>query len=729
MLHFSFENFGLEGLFFEARSVFFGKASLKNIATFSELREGPPKKEKKKVEKKEPPPQEEKPVPVPLLKPELKKRPRKAPRTRRQLDSLRQKREKEKFEVYAEHIKMIDKKFKEAIETPSGDKLYEFILQFDRINKNARGYGDKGNTYREWNKAFCEHFGLKPIGKETVKSSYAHYAYALQLYLKREFPKMVKSADSLFLDFPRKKGVRYVYYDGKIGGYTMSVLGEYWNHKYFEKRKDKKKKKLGRACLGKEFAKNTKLQKSFEGAMAHLDGQLKGELVAKKTVKAKEKSKLSTEDWEKLREQLRKDKKSNEAYLAAAKEFMEKHGIKDKDIEGKNWSKGKLDEFRKDYFGGLDDKVYKELALGAGVTVEVTPSPASVVQEGAAPEPTVTVLAKPPQVIEIKDLPSAIQPSLKTLLTNAIDGRKKKRLRERKPFMDELLTNNDSEINEFRRGGIDEEWDINVNENKYTRPGSWPRKAYILYEKAYKKWKKANKAFSTIDTSKFRTPEEKKKKEAKLEKLRKTERDALDDLEIAIKEYYAEEDRVYDALDAELRQKLIAEAAKYKFHPDTDLSKIYSFYEFSNWHPLVRTLRDSLPSFRPFPKIRGGPARDYEWKILSTFLKEMPTKPFKEGDYETFRKALKDEHKEDLEKTFDVIKKRGGKVDPIEVFNTIFYINNLNQFAEAARKLGEEWYPGQAASRLSPVNQRSLAAMLAEKKKEKGATVASSGTR
>ena len=187
-------------------------------------------------------------------------RQRKIQRTKEKLDEA-----KERLGFSPEHLtavrKAIGADIENIAEVPKlSDRLHAFVLAH-------REYGTGKNSYRQWNEDFCTTFGL-PVEKGKDKhKEYKKYVSALQYYLGHHFNEH-KAKDV----FEVKKGKRanpFVYMDGKMGGYTMSVLGEYWNHKFHPLQKEEKKKdKLKHSDLDKNFKKRGNNEKIYNQSNA-----------------------------------------------------------------------------------------------------------------------------------------------------------------------------------------------------------------------------------------------------------------------------------------------------------------------------------------------------------------------------------------------------------------------------------------------------------------------------
>lgn len=534
---------------------------------------------------------------APPLLPEQKKKPRKKEVVRKSTHDALERRRNELEKELKEQLKPYIGKIKESIETMEGDKLYEFV-------KTHPAYGDEGSRYTDWNRHFFEYFGFKKLDtKASDSQEQARYASALQLYLGHHFNEQSGGKD-IFQARSRKGANPFIYIDGKLGGFTMSVLAEYWNDKFYPTKKDKTKySKLGHARLGDGFAKKGNNQKIFNEALAYLDRQLKG---------------------------------------------------------------------------GVSQEVQK-------------PSP-PVSQKGSPPlSPEVkAVPAVQPQkkIIKIEDLPREIQDGVKGLLTHMVDRPEQKRIDRQKELVSELLTDEKSEINEFRRAGPDAEWDIDVIDDEYTRPDSWPRDAYKRYQTAYLEWEKADREYKKIKKSVFRGEQEKLRAKNHTDELYELQLEALGELETAITRYFEEEDEIYEKTNEELRRKIIAESAQYKFPPNFDLSKM-NVGNFAYRHPQVRLLGQQVPTdlwYKDGVKQSSG-------AILSFYLQKVPTVPF--AKKEDFHQAIRPDKIDKLENIFRY------HHDPIKAFNALIYINNIEQFNQAVHSFTKRggWFEQQLAKR------------------------------
>ncbi|MBN2087565.1 hypothetical protein JW758_04410 [Candidatus Peregrinibacteria bacterium] len=154
---------------------------------------------------------------------------------------------------------------REAIENMDKDRLYVFIQNHTPPKQKY----NKG-SHEEWNADFVEMIGPDlpsdlQQGADLPKEQ-RYIVGGLQQYLLDEFNTDVFQATA-------KKENPFIHVDGRLGGYTISVMAAHWNKKF--KPLDKtNKSKLNYGSLGSDYDGKRRSQVLYNGAMAYLDGQL-----------------------------------------------------------------------------------------------------------------------------------------------------------------------------------------------------------------------------------------------------------------------------------------------------------------------------------------------------------------------------------------------------------------------------------------------------------------------
>jgi hypothetical protein len=174
-------------------------------------------------------------------------------------------------DIYNNDKELADKYFdavKDSIEKMSKDELYQFI--FDHTPPRETYVKSE---HEKWNKEFCALLDkympddLK-AGEDVQKQAYT--IGGLQNYLVNDF-----SPANVFQAGRNKRMTNpFIWVDGKMGAYTVSVMAEYWNKKYGPTSKDKAP--LTNANIDESLATVKKNREFYNSALVYLATQLKG---------------------------------------------------------------------------------------------------------------------------------------------------------------------------------------------------------------------------------------------------------------------------------------------------------------------------------------------------------------------------------------------------------------------------------------------------------------------
>lgn len=152
---------------------------------------------------------------------------------------------------------------REAIETMNGDKLYDFIRRHPK-------YAMTG--FQAWNSDFARLIGLRNIpaqyGGKNVSETNRRIAAAAQRVLVDKYEN-----DVFQLTFTGEKVNPWIFIDGKMGPYTVSVLNDYWMAKYSSS-SAKQPIPPGRSGLNeKSYSRKGNNWALFAAALRYLDVQ------------------------------------------------------------------------------------------------------------------------------------------------------------------------------------------------------------------------------------------------------------------------------------------------------------------------------------------------------------------------------------------------------------------------------------------------------------------------
>lgn len=398
------------------------------------------------------------------------------------------------------------------------DKVSESIENFDP--KSLWGWIEERkvyDNYRQWNKEFCKDIMGLEI-KDLTAGEQMKYAAALQIYLADHFFQQKKK--DIFQTRRGKKANPYIYIDGKLGGYTMSVFAEYWNNKYFNedyKQKNPDNVKLGHSKLSKRLEGKPGNKKVYDAALAHLRKQLGGsEAVPGSPEKAEELAgHLSRFHIEKgvppifaaaILERHPEFDLQNEEHFKKAVAYMDKN--KDKRLDKEAWLRA-IDE--------VD-----------GVKKPKTPDQDEVVVE----DPGGFREAKPGDIGKFAHI-----------ITEGYEDRMRmtdydfeERIHDAQ--MEEYNDFEEKKKGEYTLGKDPEAWyytrhssDILGVSNLTVRKNAKPRRAFADFRVAYKELKEARTAFSGLDENSMK----------RLENAKNAYRDSLKNLKQAIDSYRDDE--------------------------------------------------------------------------------------------------------------------------------------------------------------------------------------------
>jgi hypothetical protein len=177
-------------------------------------------------------------------------------------------------ELSEEDLKPYKESISKAIENLNSDDLRNFIDAHKTYG--GKTDDDKDNNFKKWNEDLCDalKIDLKGVEDKDKDGKRMKYAAALQLYLAEHFAKTAKTKGDVFQTTQQNPNP-FIKMDGKLGGYTMSVLAAYWNDKYPDKSQGEKK--LAYAALDPTYANEQRKNNDiYKKAIAHLEGVLKG---------------------------------------------------------------------------------------------------------------------------------------------------------------------------------------------------------------------------------------------------------------------------------------------------------------------------------------------------------------------------------------------------------------------------------------------------------------------
>ncbi|MDH5596894.1 MAG: hypothetical protein OEY44_02210, partial [Candidatus Peregrinibacteria bacterium] len=167
--------------------------------------------------------------------------------------------------------KEVQKKYleqvKEAIEVLGEGDLHKFIVEHSTYEKGG---------YAQWNADLFKLLNFEPEfrGRDEAHTHRMTTA-ALQHFLVNDHP------NDVFM-LTQKKAHRFVYIDGRLGAYSVSVLADYWNRK-FGKKSEKEPNPLGFSELDESYDESSK--KLYENDKSYLAAQL-GKAPAKEVTRA-----------------------------------------------------------------------------------------------------------------------------------------------------------------------------------------------------------------------------------------------------------------------------------------------------------------------------------------------------------------------------------------------------------------------------------------------------------
>ena len=207
--------------------------------------------------------------------------------------------------------------------------------------------------------------------------------------------------------------------------------------------------------------------------------------------------------------------------------------------------------------------------------------------------------------------------------------------------------------------------------NRNTREHSWPRKAYKIYEEKYNAWMEQNIYYMSKIEKNPTAKSAKKEAERKiLEGLQKERDEALENLKIAVNEYWDRENKIIEEiLPKEFTEKIIALAYQYDFPEGIDLTWPFGAPASGKKPEYIKKLKGSIP----FPDL-------IEYRAAANFLREyfikIPTRVFKDDEdlLKYMEKVgISEEKRIELGARFQYAIKRYGKLH--EIINSIIYLS------------------------------------------------------
>jgi hypothetical protein len=132
----------------------------------------------------------------------------------------------------------------------------------DRLGTFITNHSPYDGDFSKWNKEFCEAFFLSELQNKNADQESMRIVAAIQYFLSDQFKDR-----KLFADKADKDTNRFLLVDGRLGGYTLSVLAEYWNLKY---PKSETNPPLNYVALGPNLEANAKYKTAYGEAIEHL---------------------------------------------------------------------------------------------------------------------------------------------------------------------------------------------------------------------------------------------------------------------------------------------------------------------------------------------------------------------------------------------------------------------------------------------------------------------------
>lgn len=154
---------------------------------------------------------------------------------------------------------------KESLEKMNLSKLHQFILDHQTYGKSS---------HASWNTDFANMVNISPPEEYQGRNeahTHSRIVAAAQYFLVK-----AHKADVFQITLTKKQINPWIFIDGKMGPYTVSVLGEYGNSQHKTKRgKDKKLETHGDAKLDEDdYKKGSASHRSYEEAREYKRNQL-----------------------------------------------------------------------------------------------------------------------------------------------------------------------------------------------------------------------------------------------------------------------------------------------------------------------------------------------------------------------------------------------------------------------------------------------------------------------
>ncbi|MBU0727583.1 hypothetical protein KKA95_02760 [Patescibacteria group bacterium] len=628
----------------------------------------------------------------------------------------------------------------EAIETPKfQDDLYEYILQ-----RTPEGNPRKtppidlyNGDYRKWNEAFCaimnEHLPENMRAGEGDVIKQKRIVYALQSHLAVGFK------EDIFQLNRKEAASQFVYVDGLMGAYSVSVLAKFWNNKF--DKQDDDRNPLTRSALEPEWAKKSGREAEFNKAIAYLQTKMgEGEPEARLTALASRLDSISNASVREtalgIKAELEKGSASPEALFAFEQSYLGDKAMKkliadtinnpelanvfekeEVEVDGKKKMKlvQNVANWQRIHGYMMQDTKYAEAYNSAQTQAEtVIRLPDSTI-EGEIKGETVgqmEIVDLPPTerrvdlaTIKPEDLPQSVRES-------AVRMTSKYRERELARYpngyegmsadsFDSLLEvappdHKFEGIAELapkghNYGGIEAEGiDGGFNLRSYPRD-SWPQQAYRLYENAYEEWQEKNSYYEkNVKNNALLSPQEKKAKEDEVEEFKNKRNEAYDNLCLAVNEYHKADYQIRVNMADNYEQDLYRAALKYDFPEgklspedevsDTDLSKL-------QYNQGTRFDKYRGRHARKYPKDHNDP----DTYGIPQYLKEIPVRTI--SSPEDIFPYLRGETQEEIDKNKAELGVYMTGYDFVDAMNHFIYINNYKRFLKDFVDTETKTYP------------------------------------
>jgi len=182
-------------------------------------------------------------------------------------------------DVYQGKEKLRDKYFekvKEAIEKIGMYELYDFIND----HTPAKDYYYERGEWKNWNWEFVQlinpYLPDDLVASEKQTQRHKWIVGGLQYAMLDYFKNNLDRADIFQAGKSKNQINPFIHTDAKLGCYTISVMAEYWNHKYGESNPDKVP--LVNGDLDETYANKRNNRAVYNRALAYLNGVIAGEI-------------------------------------------------------------------------------------------------------------------------------------------------------------------------------------------------------------------------------------------------------------------------------------------------------------------------------------------------------------------------------------------------------------------------------------------------------------------